>query len=117
MATVTLGVARGDACAYAGGIATSVCGERLQIASSAFVLARGLIGSAIAKMLPSVVLGGEQRHYARKFPSDIYVHISARIYLSVLSPPNTTFLAPPCFLGIVNLGSGTPTSAILSGGW
>ena len=39
------------------------------------------------------------------------------IYLSVLNPPNTTFLAPPCFLGIMDLGNGTPTSAILSGCW
>ena len=35
----------------------------------------------------------------------------------VLSPPNTTFLAPPCFFDIKNLGDGTPTSAVLSGGW
>ena len=59
----------------------------------------------------------EQRRYARQFPSNSGVHISAMIYLSVLNPPNTTFLAPPCFLGIMNLGNGTPTPAILSGRW
>jgi hypothetical protein len=38
-------------------------------------------------------------------------------YLSGLNPPNTTFLALPCFLGIMDLGDGTPTSAVLSGRW
>ena len=46
-------------------------------------------------------------------------HISTPMtYFPVLNPANTTFLALPCFLGIVGLENGdATTSAILSGGW